>query len=74
MNIYQREGDNIVKHQINVANKEEGAAVEKALVNPITRAVVLVEGALSDLDETQRARVIKFVQESLNGVTTGDKA
>ena len=62
-----------MKHQINVASKEEGAAVEKALGNPVTKAVVVVEGVLSGLTPQQRDRVVKFVQESLDGVITGDE-
>lgn len=61
----------MVQHKIEVSNKEEGKAVEKAMSNPVTRAIVVVEGVLADLDQAQQKRVLQFVQESL-GVITGD--
>lgn len=71
MNAYHKEGDEVVKHTIDVTSKEEGKAVEKALANPVTKAIVVVEGVLADLDQAQQKRVLSFVMESL-GVITGD--
>lgn len=56
-----------MQHKINVASKEEGAAVEKALANPVTKAIVVVEGVLAGLTPEQQTRVLRFVQESLSG-------
>lgn len=56
-----------MKHQVDVSSREEGKAVEKALANPVTKAIVVVEGVLSDLTPEQQKRVLGFVQESLNG-------
>ncbi len=56
-----------MKHQVEVSSREEGKAVEKALANPVTKAIVVVEGVLGDLTPEQQKRVLTFVQESLNG-------
>ena len=62
-----------VKATIDVDSKEQGAAINKALGNPVTKAAVVISGVLESLTPDQRIRVIKFVQESLDaGVITGD--
>ena len=55
-----------MQHKINVASKSEGEAVEKAMANPVTKAIVVVEGVLSDLTPEQAKRVLRYITESLN--------
>jgi len=54
-----------MKDTIEVNSKSEGAAIRKALENPVTKAIVVVEGVLAELDEAAQRRVLTFVQESL---------
>ncbi len=61
--------ENAMKHVIDVESKAEGEAVKKALENPVTRAIVVVEGALSPLTLEQQRRVMAFVSESLSNET-----
>lgn len=65
-----KERKEAMKHQVEVTSREEGKAVEKALANPVTKAIVVVEGVLSDLKPEQQKRVLKFVEESLNGTAS----
>lgn len=64
--IYNKQGDDM-KRAITVNNKQEGEAIEKALGNPVTRAIVTIEGVLAKLTQEQQTRVLRFVQESLSG-------
>ena len=55
-----------MKHQIDVESRAEGEAVRKALENPVTKAIVVVEGVLAELTDAQAERVLAFVKESRN--------
>ena len=54
-----------MKKAIMVQNKGEGAAIEKGLENPVTRAIVVVEGVLSELTSAQQDRVLTYVEGAL---------
>lgn len=65
--INKLEEEKRMKHQVEVSSREEGKAVEKALANPVTKAIVVVEGVLAELTDAQAERVLAFVKESRNG-------
>lgn len=65
--INKLEEEKRMKHQVEVSSREEGKAVEKALANPVTKAIVVVEGVLAELTDAQAERVLAFVKESRDG-------
>lgn len=53
----------MVKVAIEVKNREEGNLIKAALLDPTTRAMVLIMGALSELPtNAEKLSVLRFVE------------
>jgi hypothetical protein len=51
-----------MKAQIEVANRREAEAIERAMTNPDVRAFVIIVGALQELpSDRARARVLSYM-------------
>jgi hypothetical protein len=53
-----------MKANIDVKNRNEADAIRAGLEDPVMRATVIISGALSQLSERDRQRVLAFVTES----------
>ena len=56
-----------MKAAIEVASRNEAELIKAGLNDPVTRSVVVVQGALASLnDDNARRRVLRFVAEMFN--------
>jgi len=55
-----------MKVSIDVKDKTEAENLRRALADPMTRAFVLIVGALLPLGDEARTRVLSFVNDTLN--------
>jgi hypothetical protein len=60
-----------MKATIPVNSRDEGEAIRKGLEDPATRAIVVIMGALSTLDNRARIRVLTYVRDYFDDERTG---
>lgn len=57
-----------MKVSVDLANRQEGDAVRRALEDPTLKTVAIVSGLLLELETiSQRLRVLRFVQDLIAG-------